>query len=448
MQEDENFAVIKEKIKNKPLNRKKLLRRTVITACMALLFGVIACASFLILEPVFSNLLNPTPKTIDEKITFPETNQDILPEEFLQEENEEDIIAQQAELDGITALTDAQLEAIYDRMNLKAADVASIGARLYQLVIGLQKAVVYISGADAERNWFDVVYKNTDKRAGVIIAGTGEAYYVLSDYESLESTENLQITFFDGSTAPCELIQSDESIGYAVLMVQYADIDADTIADLRVAVLGSSNATLTQGNFIMVVGTINDNEDSVSYGMITTKGELVQKPDRNYRYFGTNIYSSEDTSGIVFNLYGQVIGFSNNDNNSSSLKNQLSFIGISELRKTMETMTNNIERSYLGIYGMDVTQAISDEYGIPKGAYITDIIMNSPAMESGLQSGDIIVGLDYYDIDSFTELSNYLLSNKIEKTVKVSIMRQNKTSYGRIFIDVTFIGVGVENEVY
>ena len=32
-----------EKIKERPLNKKKLLRRTVITACMAVIFGLVAC---------------------------------------------------------------------------------------------------------------------------------------------------------------------------------------------------------------------------------------------------------------------------------------------------------------------------------------------------------------------------------------------------------------------
>ena len=32
-----------EKIKERPVNKKKLLRRTVITAAMAVIFGLIAC---------------------------------------------------------------------------------------------------------------------------------------------------------------------------------------------------------------------------------------------------------------------------------------------------------------------------------------------------------------------------------------------------------------------
>ena len=50
---------MREKIKQKPVNKRKLLRRTLITVAMAVVFGLVACVTFLILEPVISNKLYP-----------------------------------------------------------------------------------------------------------------------------------------------------------------------------------------------------------------------------------------------------------------------------------------------------------------------------------------------------------------------------------------------------
>lgn len=58
-QQNQDIEFIKEKVKERPLNRKKLMRRTLLTASMAVIFGLIACFTFLVLEPVFSNLLYP-----------------------------------------------------------------------------------------------------------------------------------------------------------------------------------------------------------------------------------------------------------------------------------------------------------------------------------------------------------------------------------------------------
>ena len=56
---NQDIEFIKEKVKERPLNRKKLVKRTLLTASMAVIFGLIACLTFLVLEPVFSNLLYP-----------------------------------------------------------------------------------------------------------------------------------------------------------------------------------------------------------------------------------------------------------------------------------------------------------------------------------------------------------------------------------------------------
>ena len=54
-----DISFIKEKVKERPINKRKLLKRTMITASMAVIFGLIACFTFLVLEPVFSNWLYP-----------------------------------------------------------------------------------------------------------------------------------------------------------------------------------------------------------------------------------------------------------------------------------------------------------------------------------------------------------------------------------------------------
>ena len=50
-----DFDFLQEKIKERPINKKKLLKKTIITAMMAVLFGLLACLSFLLLEPVLNN---------------------------------------------------------------------------------------------------------------------------------------------------------------------------------------------------------------------------------------------------------------------------------------------------------------------------------------------------------------------------------------------------------
>ena len=51
-----------------------------ITASMALIFGLIACFTFLVLEPVFSNWLYPEEEP--EIIELPDVTDEMLPEDM------------------------------------------------------------------------------------------------------------------------------------------------------------------------------------------------------------------------------------------------------------------------------------------------------------------------------------------------------------------------------
>ena len=72
-----------EKIKERPVNKKKLLRRTLITASMAVIFGLVACFTFLVLEPVISNWLYPEEEP--QVVVFPEDQDEMSPEQMLTE---------------------------------------------------------------------------------------------------------------------------------------------------------------------------------------------------------------------------------------------------------------------------------------------------------------------------------------------------------------------------
>ena len=177
--------------------------------------------------------------------------------------------------------------------------------------------------------------------------------------------------------------------------------------------------------------------NSLAYGVITSTGKTVEMIDKNYKLITTDIYGSTTATGIVVNLNGQVIGLIDNGMNNSDMVNLLSFIGISEMKKTIETMSNNIDASYIGIYGTDVTSAAMAEYGVPRGAYIKEIVMDSPAMVSGIQNGDIIIKLNSIVVSSFTDYSNYLSGYKADTTLEITVMRLNQNAYQEITFEVT-----------
>ena len=62
MDNQQKFEFITEKVKERPINKKKLIRKTLVTVSMAAIFGIIACLTFALLEPIISNWLHPEEK--------------------------------------------------------------------------------------------------------------------------------------------------------------------------------------------------------------------------------------------------------------------------------------------------------------------------------------------------------------------------------------------------
>ena len=71
-----------EKLKDRPVNKKKLLKKTLTTVSMAVIFGLVACVTFQILEPIISEWLYPDP-TDDQIVLFPEDKTEMKPEDML-----------------------------------------------------------------------------------------------------------------------------------------------------------------------------------------------------------------------------------------------------------------------------------------------------------------------------------------------------------------------------
>ena len=106
-----NTDYMKEQIKQRPINRRRLLRRTLTTGFLTVLFGAVACFVFLFLEPYFSNMLNPVPPA--EPITFPEETafEEMSPEEMLADDEQIVTEAENAAAEAAAEATAAKLEA-------------------------------------------------------------------------------------------------------------------------------------------------------------------------------------------------------------------------------------------------------------------------------------------------------------------------------------------------
>ena len=84
-----------------------------------------------------------------------------------------------------------------------------------------------------------------------------------------------------------------------------------------------------------------------------------------------------------------------------------------------------------------MTEEISEESGLPIGAYITSIDMDSPAMEAGIQSGDVITQLGEDEITGYTDLIEALGRAEPDQEITVLLVRSGPEEQAQMELTVT-----------
>ncbi|MBQ2803421.1 MAG: serine protease [Lachnospiraceae bacterium] len=426
-QNKKNEFVLIEKIKERPVNKKKLFRRTVITAAMAVIFGLIACFTFLLLEPVISNWLYPEEDPLI--VVFPEDQEEMSPEEMLadnmEQQNQQQIASSQN-----PSLGQDKIQQILSEVDLDINNYRQLYNAMYSYTEDLNKYMVTVTGITSNIDWFNNVEESENKSSGVIIANNGRELLILTDYAPLEKAKTLSLTFYNGVRADASVKQQDATTNLAVLAVDLDYLEESFLKEhVKIASLGSSNLKNVVGIPVVAIGRPMGTSNSLGYGMITSTPIQISEADTNYKLLQTDIHGSQNAGGVLFNLQGQVIGIITNNHKGSDMKNIITAYGITELKKRIEKMSNNAEMAYLGISGVDVTSEANEELGVPFGAYIKEVEMDSPAMQAGIQQGDILVMLNEQDIVSFGEYIDLLMQLEVGETVEVVVMRQAYNEY-------------------
>ncbi|MBR1471182.1 MAG: PDZ domain-containing protein [Lachnospiraceae bacterium] len=461
-----DYDFIREQIKERPVNRKKLIRRTLLTAGMAVLFGLIACITFLLLEPVFSKLLSSGEETELKVVSLPEqaveeepVQASVIPADEEEPEqivietpienmslNDEDVVSGNGTAESSASLNQAEVAAnvplipedtiIYETVPLEPEDYRLLYRKLYALSEEVQKSQVVVTGVHADMDWLNEPYMSTQQTMGLIIAENGYELLILADSKKLTGAESIRVTFCDGSSGELQEKSVDSDTGLGVYAIRLLSVGVSTREKIAVAVLGTSYVSSILGNAVMAVGNPLGST-SICYGAVTSMGTTVSMRDAVYQILTTDIYGSKNASGILVNMRGQVVGIICQDYNAEGMENMIHAYGISSVRKMIENMSNDVERPYLGLRIMDVTQEAAKELNLPQGVYVSQVELDSPAMSAGLAKGDIIQKIGGSQTQTVSEYMNALQGRQAGDVVEVSYARLSGTEYRTMEVTIT-----------
>ena len=429
-QQDADIGFLQEEIKKRPLNRKKMMRRMTLVAVMAAIFGAVACLFFLLLEPIFNRILYPQEAVTG--VSYPEETEteELTPEEMIVNEEEKAATEEQERIR-------MEVERFLRDKEQGAEAAERIYGSLRQVAAEARYFLVDVSEISSDTDWFNDPYETRGVVSGMIIAKAESEIQVLVYSPGIGEAETIQVTFYDGSSVEASIRSQDRVSGLAVLSVSLDNLDATVKEQIRAADLGSSAPSTLTGQLVLAVGRPIGTGGSISYGAVSSASANLGTVDSGLMQITTDIYGSRQASGFLLNPGGQVVGILDPYHGRQDLPDLLCAIGISESKQLIEKLSSGGKKAYLGVQCTDVPDDVRERLGIPEGVYLSDVVDDSPAMNAGLQKGDVITGMGDEEVRYSTVLSRVLLEKDAGTELPITLMRPSGDGYTEMEITVT-----------
>ncbi|MGI5174104.1 Do family serine endopeptidase [Treponema sp. OMZ 840] len=228
--------------------------------------------------------------------------------------------------------------------------------------------------------------------SGVIVRRTDNTYYVLTNDHVAGSATEISVKLYDGREFKGKLVGTDQRRDIALVSFE----SKDTIS---VAKLGDSDKVRT-GDIVIAMGTPLGYFASVTQGIVSATGRSGNGIRNINDFIQTDAAINQGNSGgPLVNIYGEVIGINTWIASQSGGSQGLGFaIPVNNVKKAIDDFITKGKVSY-GWMGVSLVE-IQEEYrrelsvGGKKGAFVSQIFLDSPAAKSGIQAGDYITALN------------------------------------------------------
>ena len=406
---------------NKPHKEKKPhknLMRAAAVAGFAILFGVVSSAVFLATNVVGGRLLGL--RSSDETTTAAS-----------------DKISNGTSLSTSSSVVTSDVSDVVDKVMPSIVSITSMSIQEVQ-------------------SFFGGTYEQTSEGAGtgIIIGKNDTELLIVTNNHVVEGSDTLTVTFNDQSSVEANIKGTDAAYDVAVIAVALDQISDDTMNEISVATLGDST-NLKIGEPAIAIGNALGYGQSVTTGVISALDRSVSTTDTQTgetQESGAKLIQTDaainpgNSGGALVNVNGEVIGINSAKLTGESVEGIGYAIPISDVSDLIQNLMNQEtktkvpenERGLLGITGMSVSDAFSQQIDVPAGVYVMEVSSGSGADKAGMTKGSIITAINGSSIDSMEALQEQLQYYAKGETVSLTILvPQSNGEYDEQTLDVT-----------
>jgi Do/DeqQ family serine protease len=263
--------------------------------------------------------------------------------------------------------------------------------------------------------------RSTNLASGVIV--DSDKGYILTNFHVVQGAEEVMITLSDGRNFPAKLIGGDSESDVAVVQIQSEKLQSITLGD---------SDTLQVGDFVLAIGNPFGLSQSVSSGIVSALGRTDLGIEGYEDFIQTDAaINMGNSGGALINIKGELIGINTAILSSAGGNMGIGFaIPINMARNIMQQLIQfgEVRRGLLGVVAQSLTPDLASAFHASKthGAIISQIVAESPAADSGLKIGDVVLSINDKPINNASELRNQIGLAAIDSVINLGIERLGK----------------------
>ncbi len=428
-------------------NQNSFQKKAGATIALAVIFGLVAAVVFQAANFAADRFLNTGKSSVQIKTTdsvdLQETASDDSTADKVLSDSENGTVAAvaQASMPSVVAITTVSVQEIpsffgYSSHQYKSASTGSgiiVGDNDDELLIATNNHVV--DGATT---------------LSVCFIGDDVAN---AETETVNAGDNGDLNVEDAVSAKIKGTDADNDL--AVVAVKKSDIPEDTLNQIKIAQIGSSD-DLAVGQQVVAIGNALGYGQSVTSGWISALNRTISTDD------GTNstgliqtdaAINPGNSGGALLNMKGELIGINSAKYADSAVEGMGYAIPISKAKPILEELMNretrekvdSSKKGYLGVSLANLTTEAIEMYNMPTGAFVRSVEDDSPAQEAGICKGDIIVKFDGQKVSDGDDLLDKLQYYKSGEKIEAVIARATNGEYEENTIKLT-LGTRPDNE--
>jgi serine protease Do len=269
-------------------------------------------------------------------------------------------------------------------------------------------------------------YKSSSLGSGFILDRDG---YVLTNNHVIENATEVVVTLQDKRQFEARIIGKDPRMDLALLKLKS---ETGAVPARLTPVPFGDSESVRIAEPVFAVGNPFGLSHTVTTGIISAKNRTIGVgPFDNFLQTDASI-NPGNSGGPLFNFQGEVIGINTVIFSKTGQSGGLGFaIPANEAKGILADLKKygRVPRPWLGIRAQTVTPQLARAYQLPArdGVVIYALVRGAPALDGGLQNGDIISRVNDTAVKELLEVERELLKLKPKDKVRLTVKRGGRT---------------------